>query len=129
MKRFVWEVVDSEKQIDPIDEWVNLKRAESYVKGLLDNLKSEVSSKVTEHEGFVKTASGGAQTYTRTEVKPKDSLRFLLEKQGVLDICTKDELDMKKVNEIVEAGIITPEQLSDNVTIKETQILKFVKND
>lgn len=83
----------------------------------------EVSS--TEHK-FIRTPLGGAQLITKVTRKEKDSLKFFLKQHDMLEVCRKDEIDLKKVDEFVEAGLI-PEDVTNHILENKSSYLQLKK--
>lgn len=76
-------------------------------------------------EEFKETEYGKIQKITKVTFKPKEELKMYLSDKDVLDICKKDEIDMAKVKELVESGVLDEEELSNYLTPRSTDYLKF----
>lgn len=79
----------------------------------------------TEHK-FIRTSLGGAQLVTKVTRKAKDSLKFFLQQHGQLEICKKDEIDLNKVRELAELGIL-PEEVTSHISETKTGYLQLKK--
>lgn len=110
------------------EKFAYLKNLEREIKKELKALQSEVK---TEFEGtFSKsfqTEFGTIQKVSKVTVKPKETLQVFLHEKGLLEICKYDDIDMNKVRELVEAGIITEEELDEHLNKTESEYFK-IKN-
>lgn len=113
---------------DPIALWAFYNKAEKEAKDGKENAAKVALKEVgkTEHK-FVRTQYGGAQMVSKVSRKPKDSLKFVLQNAGHYEICRKDEVDLKKVDELVEAGILDKEEIENHVQAKSSSYLQLKK--
>ena len=108
--------------LSPLEEWIALKDLEAVIKLQLDMLKDLVFEEVEQGKG-----EGQVTKVSKVTVKPKDSIIQFLEDQDLLRVVKKDEIDMKKVNQLVEAGVIDEDELEEHLDIKESTYLKQSK--
>ena len=113
------------KEMSDIEKWVYLKELESKIKLELKVVGENVNSELEELGGFSRTETGSVQQVKRITSKPKDELKFFLQEKGVLDICKKDEIDLSKVKELIECGVLDNEEVESHLEITETSYLKF----
>lgn len=80
----------------------------------------------TEHK-FIKTQYGGAQMIAKETKKAKDTLKFVLQQAGHYDLCRKDDVDLNKVNELIEIGLLDADQIKEHITITKSSYLQLKK--
>ena len=96
-----------------------LKDLEVLIKQELDAIKDEVYQEVEEGK-----ADGQVTKVSKLTVKPKDSIIQFLQDRDLLRLVKKDEIDMKKVNQLVSAGVISEDELEEHLDVKESSYLK-----
>lgn len=113
---------------DPVALWAFYNKAEKEAKDGKDNAAKIALKEVgqTEHK-FVRTQYGGAQMVSKVTRKPKDSLKFILQNAGKYELCRKDEIDLKKVDELVEAGLLDETEINQHVQKSDSAYLKLKK--
>lgn len=109
------------------EKWVHYKNAESEVKKAIDELKATALDQVSSAGGFLVGRTGKAQMVNKTERKAKESLKTFLAEEGILEMCTKDDIDLKKVQDMVEAGVLDKEAVEAHIITKENPYLKLGK--
>lgn len=113
---------------DPVALWVFYNRIEKEAKEAKNKIAADALENVSKtHDKFVRTPFGGAQMIEKVTRKPKDSLKFVLEQSGYYDLCRKDEVDLKKVDELVKAGMIDKQIIDLNVETTNSLYLKVKK--
>jgi len=109
------------------ERWIHYKLAEAEAKKELDKLKAEVLIEVEKNGGFVTGTNGKAQRVSKTERRPKESLKTFLAEKGLLELCTKDDIDLKKVQEMIDAGELKAEEVEQHIETKANPYLKLGK--
>lgn len=111
---------------DAVALWAFYNQAEKEAKkakeGVAATALKEVKS--TQHK-FMNTQYGGAQMISKETRKAKDTLKFVLQNAGHYDLCRKDEVDLKKVDELVEAGILDEKEISQHIEKKNSSHLQI----
>lgn len=110
-----------DENLGALEKWLALKDLESAIKMELLALKEEVEAILEVEE--VKEVS----KVVKVSVKPKDSITKFLGDQGLLELVKKDGIDMTKVNQLVDAGVISVEDLEEHLERKESSYLKKAK--
>lgn len=105
--------------LSPMQKWLMLKDLETLIKQELEAIKDEVFNEVD-----AGNADGQVTKVSKVTVKPKDSILQFLQDRDLLRLVKKDEIDMKKVSQLVEAGIIGEDELEEHLDVKETSYLK-----
>lgn len=113
---------------DPVALWAFYNKAEKEAKEGKEKAAKEALKAVgsTEHK-FMKTVYGGAQMISKEVKKAKDSLKFALQNAGHYELCRKDEVDLKKVEELVEAGMLDKEEISKHIQVNSSKYLQLKK--
>ena len=108
--------------------WAFYNKAEKEAKEGKENAAKEALKAVgsTDHK-FMKTVYGGAQMISKEIKKPKDTLKFVLQNAGHYELCRKDEVDLKKVEELVEAGMLDKEEISKHIAVNSSKYLQLKK--
>lgn len=107
--------------------WAFYNAAEKEAKARKEAAAKEAMVDVNSTDNkFIRTSLGGAQLITKVTRKAKDSLKFFLQNNGVLEVCKKDEIDLKKVDELVEAGML-PEEVKAHISESKTSYLQLKK--
>lgn len=110
---------------DPVVLWAFYNRVEKAAKEAKNKIAAEALNNLSETENkFVKTPFSGVQMIEKVTRKPKDSLKFVLQQSGYYDLCRKDEIDLKKVDELVKAGMIDKQTVELNIKEDRSQYLK-----
>ena len=121
-------IVSPPADLDPVAQWAFYNRAEKEAKSAKDAIaKVALKTVSATHNKFQTTQYGGAQLIEKTTKKPKDTLKFILQQKGQLDMCRKDDIDLKKVDELVEAGILDRSEIDNHIEIKKTSHLQIKK--
>lgn len=110
-----------------VEKWTFLKELERQLKLEMKVIEEEVKGQLKENGGYCRTSMGSVQEVTRTTVKPKDGLKFYLDEMDVLDVCKKDDIDMAKVNELIDCGYLDFEKVKEHLEIQESSYLKLKK--
>ncbi|QJT70367.1 hypothetical protein [Microcystis phage MaeS] len=115
-------------EMSDVEKWAYFNAAEKEAKAAKDAVAKQALSTVgqTEHK-FIKTQLGGAQMINKSTVKAKDSLKFFLQKHNLLEQCKKDEIDLKKVEVYVEAGVISKEEFEQHISVATSSYLQLKK--
>lgn len=111
-----------EENLTPLEQWLALKELEAVIKIQLDALKELVEEEVD--NGY---ADGMVTKVTKTTVKPKDSIIKFLEDRDLLRLVKKDDIDLAKVNQLVEAGVVDEDELEEHLERKQSSYLKKSK--
>lgn len=109
------------------ERWVYYKKVEAEAKTEIKKLQEDALAQVKTAGGFLVGRSGKAQMVGKTERKAKESLKTFLAENGVLELCTKDDIDLKKVEEMVEAGVLAKEEVENHIITKNNPYLKLGK--
>lgn len=113
---------------NPVEIWAFYNAAEKEAKKAKEVAAviamKEVSK--TDHK-FVKTLFGGAQQIAKETRKPKDTLKFVLQQAGHYDLCRKDDIDLNKVDELVEAGMLDADLVKEHIDTKASTYLQLKK--
>lgn len=105
--------------LTPMEKWLALKDLETLIKQELEAIKDDVFNEIDDGN-----ANGQVTKVSKFTVKPKDSIIQFLQDRDLLRLVKKDEIDMKKVNQLVETGIIGEDELEEHLDIKESSYLK-----
>lgn len=108
-----------DENLTTLEKWLTLKELESLVKMHLDAMKDEMNELVDSGDG-----EGVVTKVTKTTTKPKDSIIKFLEDKDLLRLVKKDDIDMSKVKQLVQAGVINEEELEEHLDVKESSYLK-----
>lgn len=111
-----------DENLTPLEKWLALKELESVIKIQLDALKELVEDVVDNGDG-----EGKVIKVTKETVKPKDSIIKYLEDKDLLRLVKKDDIDMSKVYQLVEAGVVDEEELESHLDRKQSSYLKKSK--
>lgn len=113
---------------DPVALWAFYNKAEKEAKELKEKAAKEAAKSVgnTEHK-FIRTQYGGTQLISKETRKAKDTLKFVLQSQGHYELCRKDDIDLKKVDELIEAGILDEELIKQHVSVSKSAYLQLKK--
>jgi hypothetical protein len=108
--------------------WAFYNAAEKEAKARKEDAAKQAMTDVsaTEHK-FIRTSLGGAQLVNKVMRKPKDSLKFFLQQHQVLEVCKKDEIDLKKVDELIEAGMLPKEDTAAHIVENKSSYLQLKK--
>lgn len=107
-----------DENMSVIEKWIALKDLEAAIKGELLAIKEDVEAILDVEE------VQGVSKVVKVTVKPKDSLTKFLGDRGILELVKKDGIDMAKVNQLVEAGVILEEDLAEHLDQTESSYLK-----
>ena len=117
---------DNFNTLSPMEQWVYLKRVEKEIKEELKLLELDAKGYTSDnHEGFFKNEYGSVTVVHKTTRKPKEELKLYLADNDVLELCMKDEIDLNKVKEMVDAGILEEEAVERLLDVRKTSYLKF----
>lgn len=113
---------------DNVALWAFYNKAEKEAKASKDEVAKRAMVDVykTEHK-FIKTQYGGAQMISKQVKKAKDTLKFVLQAEGKYDLCRKDEVDLSKVEELIEAGILDENHIKEHIAVTSSTYLKLKK--
>lgn len=104
---------------NPVDKWLALKELKDEIEVKLKALSSEVMEAIDIGEDHGMVSKG-----KKTTIKPKDSMVKFLEDRDLLRLVKKDEIDMSKINQLVEAGVLDEDELSEHLDKKESAFIK-----
>ena len=121
------ELPKAKESMSLAEKWIFYKRLEDYAKNEKKKLEKATVASVEDAGGFSRTEYGSATVNSRTNRKATDDLKFYLDEKGYLDICQKDDIDIKKVDELIDAGILDKEEVYRHIEESETKFLKFGK--
>lgn len=108
------------------EKYIWLKALEKEVKNAISILQMEVKDELENYDNkLCKNEHGNVQKIKKVTTKPKESLQLFLLDLGLLDICKQDGIDMQKVKQLVEAGVIEEEELQEHLEKTESEYLKF----
>lgn len=109
-----------------VDQFIYYKKIEKEIKSRLESIKSVATNIVKdENEGFYRNPTGAVQVVKKTERRAKESLKTFLAERGLLDALRKDDIDLKKVDDAVKAGLIEEEELTKHIVKKDNSYLKL----
>ena len=111
------------ENLSPMEKWLQLKDLETQIKQELELLKDEVAEFVDNGN-----AEGKVTKVTKETVKTKDSIIQYLQDKDLLRLVKKDEIDMKKLNQLVQTGVIDEDELEEHLERKQSSYLKKGKN-
>lgn len=114
--------VNEPENMTDTQRWAFYKMLSKMIAVELRKIEENVMSEIGE---FGETEYGNVQKITKVTFKPKEELKMYLNDREVLDICMKDEIDMSKVKELVESGVLDEDEVSNLLTSKTTDYLKF----
>ena len=109
------------------ERWIHYKLAEAEAKKELEKIKAEALAEVERNGGFVTGSNGKAQLVNKTDRRPKESLKTFLAEKGVLELCIKDDIDLKKVQEMIDAGVLDADEVEKHIETKLNSYLKLGK--
>lgn len=109
------------------ERFAHFKRIEAELKKEIDKVKGDALYQVKASGGFFEGRTGKVQMIDKTETKPKESLKEFLAEKGVLELCYKDDIDIKKVKDMVDGGMISKEELDQHLVVKQNPYLKLGK--
>ena len=110
------------------EKWVFFKMVEAEAKKALDELKEKALGDVHQkHNDFYDTEFGKAQWITKTDRRVKYSMKEYLYENGYLELCQKDDIDLAKVKELVDAGLLKEEEVEAHIDNRKTAYLKYKK--
>ena len=113
------------KTNDPVELWAFYNRVEKEAREAKNKIAADAINNVSEtNNKFVRTPFSGVQMIEKVTRKPKDSLKFVLQQSGYYDLCRKDEVDLKKVDELVKAGMIDKQIIDLNIETNRSMYLK-----
>lgn len=110
-----------------IEKWTFLKELERQLKLEMKVIEESAKGQLKNEGGYCRTSMGSVQEVVRTTVKPKDGLKFYLDEMDVLDVCKKDDIDMAKVNELIDCGYLDSKKVEEHLEIRESSYLKLKK--
>ena len=91
----------------------------------INKLKSSTISFLSNNNDFYENGYGKLQRVTRISDKPKETLKVYLEEKGLLEMCKKDEINLGKVKELIEAGVIDEKETFKHIDRKAIPYIKF----
>ena len=108
-----------------IEKWIHFKRIEKQVKKEMDDLRKQAEKEVIDNDKFYKNNHGKVLYIEQETKKPKDSLKVLLQQKGLLELCKKDDLDMSKVMDLVDAGELSEAEISPHIKTTPKKFLQY----
>jgi len=109
------------------ERWVHYKKVEAAAKKEFEAIKKEALAEVEANGGYMEGRTGKVQRVQKNDRKAKESIKTFLAEKGVLELCYKDEVDLKKVDEMIDAGVINKEDVQQHIVVKENPYLKLGK--
>ena len=107
------------------EKYIYFSKLEKEAKKEKDQARKALSAAFNGQDGKFETGFGGVTRTHKTTVKAADSLQTYLHNIGKLDMCKKDDIDVKKVQEYIELNIIPAEakqhlieSVSETLTVK-----------
>lgn len=112
-----------------LEKYTWLKALEKEVKDAIALLQIEVKQDLNNHENnLCRNEFGNVQKIKKVTTKPKESLQVFLQELDLLEVCKHDGIDMQKVRQLVDAGVIDPLELEEHLIKTESDYLKFNGN-
>lgn len=102
------------------ERWIQLKELQAVIKLQLEAIEDEMKELVV--NGDVDESK--VKLVKKQSVKMADSINKFLDNKNLLNLVRKDDIDLGKVNQLVEAGIIDAKELEEHLIRKETTYLK-----
>ncbi|AKC02715.1 hypothetical protein CPT_Stills87 [Bacillus phage Stills] len=106
------------------EAWRFYSSLESAAKKLKEKHKKSALTEVQSIGEYAKTNYGGVQVIDMETKKQKESLKFFLKDRGLLDLCRNDDVDLNKVQTLIDAGKLTEEEVYEHIEIKPSSYLK-----
>lgn len=114
------------ENLSNVEKWIYYKKIENYAKKEIEKLKKEALTEVESKGGFFTGSIGKAQMINKTNRKPKESLKTFLAEKGILEMCQEDSIDLKKVQEMIDADILQKEEVEKHIELKNSSYVKLV---
>lgn len=106
------------------EAWRFYSSLESTAKKLKEKHKKLALTEVEAIGEYAKTNYGGVQVIATKTKKQKESLKFFLAERGLLDLCRNDDVDLNKVQTLIDAGKLTEEEVYQHIDINPSSYLK-----
>ena len=107
------------------EKYIYFSKLEKEAKKAKEAARKAISEAFNGQDGKLETGFGNVTRSHKTTVKAADSMQQYLLNIGKLDMCKKDELDVKKIQEYINLGIIPAEakihlleSVSETLTVK-----------
>ncbi|WEM05670.1 hypothetical protein BSG01_031 [Bacillus phage BSG01] len=107
------------------EKYIYFSKLEKEAKKAKEQARKAISATFNGQDGKIETGFGNVTRSHKTSIKAADSLQQYLHNIGKLDMCKKDEIDVKKVQEFIGLGIIPAEakihlleSVSETLTVK-----------
>jgi hypothetical protein len=110
--------------LSDFQRYIWLDKAEKEAKKEKDKMKAAIVKGVHDNNKFVKTDFGNIQWVPKETKSPLDTMKFFLANKGVLDVCKKDEIDLKKVDELIDAGFLSKEEVNSHIKVTQSSYVK-----
>lgn len=109
--------------LSAIDMYVYLDKVEKKAKEMKAMYYSEVVSKAAGVKDGFETGYGKVSHSFTTKKSAMDSLKVELSKLDMLDICKKDDIDLKKVEKLIKDGVL-PEHIKEHISYNKSDVIK-----
>lgn len=106
------------------EAWRYFSFLETTAKKLKEKHKKLALTEVEAVGEYAKTNYGGVQVINMETKKQKESLKFFLSERGLLDLCRNDDVDLNKVQTLIDAGKLTEEEVYQHIDINPSSYLK-----
>ena len=107
-----------------VEAWRYFSSLETTAKKLKEKHKKTALAEVKSIGEYTKTSYGGVQVIDMETKGQKESLKFFLADRGLLDLCRNDDVDLNKVQALIDAGKLTKEEVDEHITLKPSSYLK-----
>lgn len=111
------------------EKWIFYKVIEKKLKDEMDKITKGAKEEVIENDKFYQNKFGKVNYIESETKKPKDSMKDFLNEKGYLEMCLKDEVDLKKAQALVDAGLITKSDLDKHTKSVFKRYLKFMSKE
>jgi hypothetical protein len=115
------------EELSLVERWIYYKQAEKEAQNEIEKIKKKALVEVEDNGGFFTGSNGKAQRISKTTRKAKESLKTLLAEQGVLELCQKDDIDLKKVQDMIDSNTLNSEEVEVHIETKDSPYLKLGK--
>src|SRR5699024_3868204 len=110
------------------EAWVYYKQIERRAKEKQKEL-SDSTKEYVHGQGDAVSCGGGSLHYvSTTRKKAKDSLKLYLHDKNLLEMCQRDDIDLSKVNQLIEAGALNENEVNEHTELNESSHLRFKPN-
>ena len=111
------------------EQWLFYKAIEKKLKDEMDKIAEDAKKEVIANHKFFQNKIGKVNYIESETKKPKDSMKDFLNEKGYLEMCLKDEVDLKKAQALVDAGLITKSELDEHTKSVFKRYLKFMSKE